>query len=623
MIEKINTPNDLKQLKINDLYLVASQIRDIIIDVTSKNGGHLASSLGAVELILALHYVFNTPKDKIVWDVGHQAYAHKIITGRREQFKTLRTYGGLSGFPKITESEYDTFNVGHASTAISAALGMATANDLLKLKSKVIAVIGDGALTSGITFEALNNAGELDKDLIVVLNDNKMSISKSLGAISTYLAKRLTGPTYNTLRREIEKAIKGFPVLNEPALKLAKKIEESFKFFSPGLLFEEFGFKYFGPVDGENIEDLVTIFENVKNLRGPIFVHILTKKGKGYKFAEENPSKFHGIGPFDVKTGETIEKNNRPTYSSIFGNSVIRIMQSNPKVVAISAAMLIGTGLEKAKNNFPDRVFDVGIAEQHAVTFAGGLAISGMRPIVAIYSTFLQRSYDQIIHDIALQKLNVVFAIDRAGIVGDDGETHQGIFDVSYLNLVPNMVITAPKDATELNDLLNFAISNNFGPFAIRYPRGESVDFGEKFVDSIEFGKWQILKDSDFSDVCIITYGSCVKYAMQAASFLAEKGINLKVINARFIKPFDKDLFLNLLKTSENIVIIEESTYIGSLGQNLISFAYLNKLDKYPKIAHLALPDKFIEQGDAEFLRQKYGLSTDNLITTVYSLLKQ
>ena len=408
MIETINSPSDLKKLKLKDLSVLAKEIRQLILETVSKNGGHLASSLGAVELTLALHYVFNTPKDKIVWDVGHQSYAHKIITGRRDQFKTLRTYGGISGFPKITESEYDTFNVGHASTAISAALGMTTAKDLLNTKEKVIAVIGDGALTSGITFEALNNSGELDKDLIVVLNDNKMSISKSLGAISTYLTKRLTGPTYNTLRKEIEKAIKGFPVLNEPALKLAKKIEESFKFFSPGLLFEEFGFKYFGPIDGENIEDLVTIFENVKNLRGPIFVHILTKKGKGYKYAEENPSKFHGIGPFDISTGQTLEKNATQSYSSVFGESVINIMQDNPKVVAISAAMLIGTGLEKAKNIFPDRVFDVGIAEQHAVTFAGGLAISGMRPIVAIYSTFLQRSYDQIIHDIALQKLNVV-----------------------------------------------------------------------------------------------------------------------------------------------------------------------------------------------------------------------
>jgi 1-deoxy-D-xylulose-5-phosphate synthase len=623
MIENINAPNDLKQLKIKDLYVVANEIRDIIIDITSKNGGHLASSLGAVELTLALHYVFNTPKDKIVWDVGHQAYAHKIVTGRRDQFKTLRTYGGLSGFPKINESEYDTFNVGHASTAISAALGMATTNDLMKVNSKVVAVIGDGALTSGITFEALNNAGELDKNLIVVLNDNKMSISKSLGAISTYLTKRLTGPTYNTLRREIEKAIKGFPVLNEPALKLAKKIEESFKFFSPGLLFEEFGFKYFGPVDGENIEDLVTIFENVKNLRGPVFVHVLTKKGKGYKFAEENPSKFHGIGPFDIKTGETLEKNTRHSYSSIFGNSVINIMHSNPKVVAISAAMLIGTGLEKAKSNFPDRVFDVGIAEQHAVTFAGGLAVSGMRPIVAIYSTFLQRSYDQIIHDIALQKLNVVFAIDRAGIVGDDGETHQGIFDISYLNLIPNMVITAPKDSTELDALLNFAINNNFGPFAIRYPRGESVDFGEQFADSIEFGKWQVLNNSNSSDICVITYGNCIKYAMQATSVLAQKGININLVNARFIKPFDTDLFLDILKTFDNIIIMEENTYIGSLGQYLIAFAYLNKLGNTPKIAHLALPDSFIEQGEPEFLRQKYGLSTDNLIATVYSLLKK
>ncbi|MGC8822390.1 MAG: 1-deoxy-D-xylulose-5-phosphate synthase [Desulfurella sp.] len=623
MIETINSPSDLKKLKLKDLSNLANEIRQLIIETVSKNGGHLASSLGAVELTLALHYVFNTPKDKIVWDVGHQTYAHKIITGRRDQFKTLRTYGGISGFPKITESEYDTFNVGHASTAISAALGMTTAKDLLNTKEKIIAVIGDGALTSGITFEALNNSGELDKDLIVVLNDNKMSISKSLGAISTYLTKRLTGPTYNTLRKEIEKAIKGFPVLNEPALKLAKKIEESFKFFSPGLLFEEFGFKYFGPVDGENIEDLVTIFENVKNLRGPIFVHILTKKGKGYKYAEENPSKFHGIGPFDISTGQTLEKNATQSYSSVFGESVINIMQDNPKVVAISAAMLIGTGLEKAKNIFPDRVFDVGIAEQHAVTFAGGLAISGMKPIVAIYSTFLQRSYDQIIHDIALQKLNVVFAIDRAGIVGDDGETHQGIFDVSYLNLVPNMIITAPKDATELDALLKFAINGNFGPFAIRYPRGESVNFGDGFIDTIEFGKWQVLNASDANDICIIAYGNCIKYAMQALEELKSNGINPHIINARFIKPFDTKMFSDILNTFNNIIIMEENTYIGSLGQTLIYHAYLNSNGKYPKIKHIALPDAFIEQGDSEFLRHKYFLSKDNLIEKIYNLLKK
>ncbi|MGC8502552.1 1-deoxy-D-xylulose-5-phosphate synthase [Desulfurella sp.] len=621
MIETINSPNDLKKVKLKDLTVIADQIRNIIIDVTSKNGGHLASSLGAIELTLALHYVFNTPKDKIVWDVGHQAYAHKIITGRREQFRTLRTYGGLSGFPKITESEYDTFNVGHASTAISAALGMTTAKDLLNTKEKVIAVIGDGALTSGITFEALNNSGELDKDLIVVLNDNKMSISKSLGAISTYLTKRLTGPTYNTLRREIERAIKGFPVLNEPALKLAKKIEESFKFFSPGLLFEEFGFKYFGPVDGENIEDLVTIFENVKNLRGPVFVHVLTKKGKGYKFAEENPSKFHGIGPFDVSTGQTLEKAKSPSYSSVFGNSIIDIMKDKPKVVAISAAMLIGTGLEKAKNLFPERVFDVGIAEQHAVTFAGGLAISGIKPIVAIYSTFLQRAYDQIIHDIALQKLNVVFAIDRAGVVGDDGETHQGIFDISYLNLVPNMIITAPKDARELDALLRFSVDNDFGPFSIRYPRGESVDFGEQFIDTIEFGKWQVLNDTESCDICIISYGNCVKYSMQSIPILQEKEINPFIVNARFIKPFDDKMFNEILNRFKNIIIMEENTYIGSLGQNLITYAYTHYENHKSKIEHIALPDAFLEQGESEFLRKKYSLSCDNLINKVYTLL--
>lgn len=621
MIENINSPNDLKHLNLNQLKKLSGEIRDIIIDTTSKNGGHLASSLGAVELTLALHYVFNTPNDKIVWDVGHQTYAHKIITGRKDNFKTLRTYNGISGFPKITESNYDTFNVGHASTAISAALGMTTARCILKANQKVIAVIGDGALTSGITFEGLNNSGELDKDLIVILNDNKMSISKSLGAISTYLSKRLTGPTYNTLRTEIEKAIKNFPLLNEPALKLAKKIEESFKFFSPGLLFEEFGFKYFGPIDGNNIDDLITIFENVKNLRGLIFVHILTKKGNGYKFAEENPSKFHGIAPFNKDTGEILNKPKVPSYSKIFGESVIKEMKSHDKVVAISAAMLIGTGLEKAKETFPDRVFDVGIAEQHAVTFAGGMAISGLKPIVAIYSTFLQRAYDQIIHDIAIQKLNVIFAIDRAGIVGDDGETHQGIFDISYLNLIPNMIIAAPKDAKELENLLSFAIQNDLGPFAIRYPRGESENFEDYHTDKIEFGKWEILNKSKSNEVCVIAYGSCVKYAVEAQRLLKNNNLDIEVINARFIKPFDINYFNYAINKFKNIIIMEESTYIGSLGQTLMSFAF----NYSPKshIEHLAIKDTFIEQGEIEYLRQKYGLSTNNLIQTIHNCLKK
>ena len=621
MLEKIRCPSDIKKLEPKELESLAEEIREVIIKTVSNTGGHLASSLGAVELILAIHYCFNTPNDKIVWDVGHQTYAHKIITGRKEKFSTLRQYKGISGFPKIDESIYDTFNVGHSSTSISAACGMAIARDIKHSKDKVIAVIGDGALSSGLAYEGLDNAGFLDTDIIVILNDNNMSISPSLGAISTYLSNKMSGPFYNRFRDEIEKAINSLPIPREPTLKFARKFEESLKIFSPGLLFEELGFKYFGPIDGNNIKNVIKILNNVKNLKGPILVHTLTKKGKGYASAEDNPSLFHGIGAFNIETGQPIKKPAKnPSYSEVFADSVLEIFKKKNNAVAITSAMLIGTRLDKVKAKYPNRVFDVGIAEQHAVTFAAGLASCGIKPIVAIYSTFLQRAYDQIVHDAALQNLPVTFAIDRAGIVGDDGETHQGILDISYLNAVPNMVITAPKDKMELKKLLKLSMDYN-GPFAIRYPRGESADLGTVYEDTIDLediGKWQILKEG--SDTAIIAVGSCVKYAIDAYETLDKENIHPEIVNARFIKPFDEEYINNKLRKFSSVVVMEEGTKIGGLGSSIAE--YILEKGIQIKFKHLALPDKYIEQGDMEFLRNLYGLSTDHLIEIVKSLSK-
>ena len=620
LLKHINSPEDIRKLNLEELERLSREIREFIISTVSKTGGHLASSLGAVELTLALHYAFDTPKDKLVWDVGHQTYAHKIITGRRDRFFTLRQFGGLSGFPKIEESEYDTFNVGHAGTSISAALGMALARDLSKSDEKIVAVIGDGSLSCGIAYEGLDNAGYIDTDLIVVVNDNNMSISPSLGSLSAYLSKKMSGPVYNKIRDEIERLIKSLPLPKEPALKLARKLEESLKFFSPGLLFEELGFKYFGPLNGHKIPDLVKMFENVKNIHGPIVVHVLTTKGKGYKPAEENPSLFHGIGKFDIETGIPIKSKSPKSCSSVFGDKVLNIMKKDKKVVAITAAMLIGTGLQKVKDEIPERVFDVGIAEQHAVTMAGGLAIRGYKPIVAIYSTFLQRAYDQIIHDIALQKLPVVFAIDRAGIVGDDGETHQGVFDISYLRAVPNMVITAPKDGYELEKLLEFAIDYNEGPFAIRYPRGSCPQLDEKYrLEKIEFGKWQVVKGSGNGEVAILAVGNCLETALDVAERLEKDGIDVEVVNSLFIKPLDYE-YLNSIKRFKLVVTIEENVKNGGFSEAVASYMIENGINVPIKI--FALPDTFIEHGDQPSLREKYGLGADYITSQVVSLLK-
>jgi len=619
LLEEINDPRDLKGLSLKELEDLAEEIREFIIKIVSNTGGHLASSLGAVELTLALHYVFNTPKDKLIWDVGHQTYAHKIITGRKDRFHTLRQYGGISGFPKREESVYDTFNVGHAGTSISAALGMALARDLEKSNEKVVAIIGDGSLSCGIAYEGLDNAGYIDTDLIVVVNDNNMSISPSLGSISAYLSKKMSGPVYNKLRDEIEKIIHTLPLPEQPTLKLARKIEESLKFFSPGLLFEELGFKYFGPLNGHKLSDLVDVFKNVKNLKGPVVVHVVTKKGKGYKPAEDNPSLFHGIGKFDVETGKPIKSESKPSCSSVFGDKVLEIMKENERVVAITAAMLIGTGLQKVKDEFPEKVFDVGIAEQHAVTMAGGLAIKGFKPIVAIYSTFLQRAYDQVIHDIALQNLPVVFAIDRAGIVGDDGETHQGVFDISYLRPVPNLVIAAPRDAKELEMLLDFAVKYNEHPIAIRYPRGSCPENpGFSYPEEIKIGKWQILKQSKDDRIVILALGNMVSVALEVSSILEEKSVYSTVVDCLFVKPMDKDI-LDTLSNYDLVVTIEENVKFGGFGEGVVN--YLNEKGIKTPVKIFALPDRFIEHGSQKILRDKYSLSPSKITRSIVETL--
>ncbi len=621
MLERVNDPKDIRSLSVKELEILASEIRQLIVDTVSKTGGHLASSLGAVELTLALHYVFNTPVDKLVWDVGHQTYAHKIITGRKNRFHTLRQYGGISGFPKREESVYDTFNVGHAGTSISAALGMALARDLDQSNERIVAIIGDGSLSSGIAYEGLDNAGYVDTDLVVVVNDNSMSISPSLGSISAYLSKKMSGPVYNKLRDEIEKLIQSLPLPSQPTLKLARKIEESLKFFSPGLLFEELGFKYFGPLNGHKLEDLISVFKNVRNLKGPVVVHVVTTKGKGYRPAEENPSLFHGIGKFEVETGKPIKSTAKSSCSSVFGEKVIEILGKNKKVVAITAAMLIGTGLQRAKEKYPDRVFDVGIAEQHAVTMAGGLSVKGYKPIVAIYSTFLQRAYDQIIHDIALQNLPVIFAIDRAGIVGDDGETHQGVFDLSYLRAVPNMVVSAPRDAKELEMLLEFAIHYNEHPIAIRYPRGACPEIaGYPYLENIEIGRWQIIKPSIKKDLIILAVGNCVSTALEVANELKKYSIDAAVVNSLFVKPMDESV-IESLSQYKAVFTIEENVRLGGFGEGVA--AYLSEKSIYIPLKIFALPDKFIEHGSQSVLRDKYGLSKDYIIKEALTLSRK
>jgi 1-deoxy-D-xylulose-5-phosphate synthase len=618
-LEKINSPADLKTLSLEELKVLAGELRDRIIHTVSMNGGHLASNLGVVELTIALHRVFNSPEDKIVWDVGHQSYSHKLLTGRRDRFSTIRKEKGISGFPRMSESEYDAFGTGHSSTSISAALGIAEGRDRQGENFKVIAVIGDGAMTAGLAFEGLNHAGHLKKDIIVILNDNEMSISKNVGALSAYMNRILTGDFYRRFKRETKSFLEGIPRFGGPVAKMAQKAEGTLKgLILPGILFEELGFDYVGPIDGHNIEMLVDTLKRILPSSAPTLVHVITRKGKGYEFSEKDPCIFHGIGPFEPETGSEINSREGLSYSAAFGGVLSDLAGEDKRVVAISAAMKEGTGLECFAEKYPDRFYDVGIAEPHAVTFAAGLATRGLRPVVALYSTFLQRAYDEIIHDVCLQKLPVIFAVDRAGIVGEDGPTHNGLFDISFLRHIPNLVVMAPKDGSELRLMLELAMKLE-GPSAIRYPRGRVPDTAVS-NSPLDFGKAELLRDG--TDVALIAAGGSVLPALSAAGRLEKLGVKAVVVNARFVKPLDRELLLSVAARIPRIITIEENVLEGGFGSAVlecISDAGLTNV----WVRRLGIPDVFVEQGNPQGLRAKYGIDEEGIFLAALSMIRE
>lgn len=623
LLENVQSPSDFRHFSIGELEQLAEELRETIISTVSKTGGHLAPSLGVVELTIALHYVFNTPKDKLIWDVGHQSYAHKLLTGRRDIFHTLRQYKGMSGFPKTLESVYDAFETGHSSTSISAALGMTLASDLQKDNTKNIAVIGDGSMTAGMAFEALNHAGDLGKDLIVILNDNEMSIDPNVGAISSFLSRKLTGKTMRRVKSHLVDKLQDSDV-GENILNVLRRNEKSFKsFFTPGMLFEAFKFDYIGPIDGHNLEDLTAALETVRDsAEGPALIHVLTKKGKGYEPAEKTPGAFHGIGPFDRHTGKALKKPSPPSYTEIFGKTLVDIGKKNDKVVAISAAMVSGTGLASFAKNFPDRFFDVGIAEQHAVTFAAGLASQGMRPVVAIYSSFFQRALDQITHDICIPNLPVTLAIDRAGVVGDDGPTHHGVFDISFLRFLPNLVIMAPKDESELQEMLVTSLRHN-GPTAIRYPRGAGENVptqqSSELVQALYIGQGELLIEGE--DLLLLPIGNRVSAAMAAAEQLKEKGIRATVINPRFIKPLDAELICRHAKITEKVLTIEDNTIAGGFGSSVLELFSEEGLYNV-RTKRLGHPLAFVEHGPQKQLWKNSGIDCDGIVKAALKIMK-
>lgn len=621
LLDKINSPADVKKLSDEQLKQLAAEIRQLLIKVISHTGGHLAPNLGVVELTLALHKVFNTPQDKLVFDVGHQAYIHKIITGRREQFPTLRQYGGLSGFPKRSESEHDAFGTGHSSTSISAALGMAVARDLQGEDYNVVAIIGDGSMTGGMAFEALNNAGTLHKKMVVVLNDNEMSISKNVGAMSDYLYHLRTGETYNKIKNDIEGWLKNME-FGTDVLKAIRRLKGSVKYLMvPTSIFEELGFTYLGPVDGHDIHGLIEVLQAAKKIDGPVMVHVLTKKGKGYKPAEESPNKFHGTGPFEIGTGKKITNPAAPiSYTEVFGKTITELADSDKKIVGLTAAMPDGTGLNIFAQAHPDRFFDVGIAEQHAVTAAAGMAAAGMKPVTAIYSTFMQRAYDSILHDICMQKLHVTMCLDRAGLVGDDGYTHHGVFDYAYLRSIPNMTIMAPKDENELRHMLKTALSFN-GPISVRYPRGSGVgvDITEP-MQELPIGKAEVLREG--KELCFWAIGSMVQSAVQAADKLKEQGIDAGVVNMRFAKPLDKELLIEHAKRYGKIVTLEEGVLAGGVGSEVLEILDDAGLLQQCAVLRLGIPDEFVTHGDKKLLFRDLGLDTDAIVQKAAEFVK-
>jgi len=603
---KVNKPRELRSLRPKDLEKLCEEARERIIEVVAENGGHLSSNLGVVELTVALHYVFNTPSDKLVWDVGHQTYTHKLLTGRANEFHTLRQAGGLSGFPKRQESEYDVFDVGHSGTSISAAVGFCEARDLLRQQHKVIAVIGDGSLTSGVAFEGLNQAGHLHKDLIVVLNDNEMSISKNIGALAKYLNSIITGTLYTSVKEKVYNFAKSFQDMGEQAIKLSRRIEEGLKnLIVPGFLFEELGMKYVGPVPGNDLRALIDTFSRIKNWRFPVLVHVVTKKGKGFVPAELRPADFHSAPRFDVKTGEPRAPAKR-TYTSVFGDAMVKLAEQDERIVAITAAMPQGTGLDRFAARFPKRFYDVGIAEQHSLIFAGALGLSGFKPVCAIYSTFIQRAYDQILHDVCLQRADVALALDRAGIVGDDGPTHNGTLDLSFLRPMPNMVIMAPKDENELGHMLRTAIAIE-GPAALRYPRGEGLGVPlDDELKTLDLGKAELLREG--SDAVIIAIGAMVYPALEAAEVLSkDEGIDAAVINARFAKPIDVEMLSLWAKKTGRVVTVEENALAGGFGSAVLDALSDNGIHNLA-VKRLGIGDFFVEHGSAQGVRAKLGL---------------
>lgn len=607
ILDKINKPNDIKRIDPEEYEQLAQEIRQFLIDSISKTGGHLASNLGVVELTMALHIVFDLPTDKLIWDVGHQSYTHKILTGRKNQFNKLRKYGGMSGFPKRNESNYDAFDTGHSSTSISAGLGYASARNITGEDYHVISVIGDGSLTGGMAYEALNNASSLKKNFIIVLNDNSMSISENVGGISRILDDVRSSYSYYDLKEDVKNTLHKLPNGDALVEKIKKTKSNIKQFIVPGQIFEDMGIQYLGPVDGHNIHKLIKIFNIAKRVDSPVLVHVVTQKGHGYAPAEKNPSRFHGIGPFDIKTGKSLSVGKGESYSAVFSRKICDIAKNDRSVVAITAAMPDGTGLDKFKKWFPDRFFDVGIAEEHAVTFSAGLAAGGMKPVFAVYSSFLQRAFDQILHDVCMQQLHVVFAIDRAGLVGSDGETHQGIFDLSFLSVIPNMTIIAPKNGWELENALEFALEHFYGPIAIRYPRGCAYTGLSEYVQPIEYGKSELIHEG--SHICLMAVGNMMETALTTGERLKEYNIDATIVNARFVKPIDEDMICDIADEHELLVTLEENVYTGGFGEAVSRYTQMNGLNI--RTLGIALPDDYIEHGNVDILKHEAGIDAE------------
>jgi len=622
LLSQIDRPSQLRQLTPAQLQQLAQEIRETLIQTVSRNGGHLAPNLGVVELSIALHYVFDSACDRIIWDVGHQAYTHKLLTGRRAQFHTLRQYGGISGFPKRSESKYDAFGTGHSGTSISAALGMTAAHSLNDSPCRAIAVIGDGSMTGGMAFEALNHAGDLAKNLIVVLNDNEMSISPNVGALSAFLSRKLSTKSLMNLKKEMERFVRTIPGLGTNIIQIVKRSMDSLvTFFTPGMLFQALDFHYIGPIKGHRLDRLIETLRTAREIEGPVLIHVMTEKGRGYPPAEIDPTSFHGVGAFDIATGKSLKsEKSPPSYTKVFGDTISRLAYDDFKVVAITAAMLQGTGLECYSERFPDRFFDVGIAEQHAVTFAAGMAAEGFKPVVAVYSTFLQRAFDQIVHDVCLQNLPVVFAMDRGGLVGEDGPTHHGVFDLSFLRIVPNMILMAPKDENELQHMLKTALDHH-GPAAVRYPRGNGYGVAmDKNPEALPIGKGELLREGE--DILLIGIGTTVYPAMEAAQRLERQGISAAVINARFVKPLDQDLIFDWARKIGKIVTIEENVLQGGFGSAVLEM--LQEISFFPKsFVRLGIPDTFVVHGPQSTLRNLYGIDADGIENAALNLLNR